>query len=306
MGDTEIMQPGRAYIRDGTLTKVCRKDRKKRHFFLFNDVLLYSYEMPNKHYKFGREFPLSTVRLKDLPDNEGRKLYHAFQISSESKSFIVYAATPEEKKEWLDAITKSMACLDQRAKTFQNSTKKGKRLSTMAPVWVPDSEAKTCTVCGGKFTFTNRRHHCRQCGCLVCGTCSNYKKFLPGQGKSKQRVCEKCKSKPIEAFESGVLMRPENATKGINTTAANGTLHVPQEVDGLSASSDESDEEITFIDQEVAKFDYSPPETPVVNVSARKLGFKAGQTLNIIQKDDSGWWLAELSGDTGWVPASFF
>ena len=37
----QILQvPGRVFVREGTLVKVCRKGPKKRQFFLFNDVLV--------------------------------------------------------------------------------------------------------------------------------------------------------------------------------------------------------------------------------------------------------------------------
>lgn len=37
------------------------------------------------------------------------------------------------------------------------------------------------------------QHHCRQCGAVVCGPCSNKKLLLPGQGNGKAvRVCLQC------------------------------------------------------------------------------------------------------------------
>lgn len=41
-----------------------------------------------------------------------------------------------------------------------------------APAWQPDSAAAACFLCSTKFTFFNRRHHCRKCGRLVCADCS--------------------------------------------------------------------------------------------------------------------------------------
>ncbi|KAH3682852.1 hypothetical protein WICPIJ_006191 [Wickerhamomyces pijperi] len=42
-----------------------------------------------------------------------------------------------------------------------------------APIWQPDSDTKTCTLCSRKFTFWFRRHHCRKCGKVVCRLCSS-------------------------------------------------------------------------------------------------------------------------------------
>lgn len=42
----------------------------------------------------------------------------------------------------------------------------------MPPTWEPDKSASACPLCSSAFTFLNRRHHCRKCGRVVCGECS--------------------------------------------------------------------------------------------------------------------------------------
>lgn len=39
--------------------------------------------------------------------------------------------------------------------------------------WIPDNSATRCFQCGESFSFLNRRHHCRVCGRIFCGSCSN-------------------------------------------------------------------------------------------------------------------------------------
>ena len=39
--------------------------------------------------------------------------------------------------------------------------------------WLPDKFANACLSCRVPFTFFNRRHHCRCCGYIFCGTCSS-------------------------------------------------------------------------------------------------------------------------------------
>lgn len=41
------------------------------------------------------------------------------------------------------------------------------------PVWQNDEEVASCFLCHSKYTFFNRRHHCRKCGRVVCGNCSD-------------------------------------------------------------------------------------------------------------------------------------
>ncbi len=37
---------------------------------------------------------------------------------------------------------------------------------------MPDSASEHCLLCVDKFTYSNRRHHCRGCGILCCDLCS--------------------------------------------------------------------------------------------------------------------------------------
>ena len=60
-----------------------------------------------------------------------------------------------------------------------------------------DSESDHCLLCLDKFTMSNRRHHCRGCGVLVCMLCSTKKLYMTpasrGGSSSKQdRVCDGC------------------------------------------------------------------------------------------------------------------
>uniref|UniRef100_A0A1B6HET3 FYVE-type domain-containing protein n=3 Tax=Homalodisca TaxID=139475 RepID=A0A1B6HET3_9HEMI len=43
-----------------------------------------------------------------------------------------------------------------------------------------------------QFTVLNRRHHCRKCGAVVCGPCSNKRFLLPNQSSKPLRVCLNC------------------------------------------------------------------------------------------------------------------
>lgn len=59
--------------------------------------------------------------------------------------------------------------------------------------WVPDQEVKNCPVCHVAFggVLTLRKHHCRQCGRVVCNKCSDNLIDIPGP-HSKARVCDPC------------------------------------------------------------------------------------------------------------------
>lgn len=61
------------------------------------------------------------------------------------------------------------------------------------PRWIPDTEAPRCMSCDQAFTTFRRRHHCRNCGGVFCGVCSNTSAPLPKFGLIKAvRVCRDC------------------------------------------------------------------------------------------------------------------
>lgn len=53
----------------------------------------------------------------------------------------------------------------------------------------------------------------------------------------------------------------------------------------------------------VALYDYKPAIQD--GSSKAKLSFAAGEHIGVIFPDDSGWWLAELKGQKGWIPAGY-
>ncbi|XP_013784091.1 pleckstrin homology domain-containing family F member 2-like isoform X2 [Limulus polyphemus] len=175
---------GRVLVGEGVLTKMCRKKPKPRQFFLFNDILVYGNIVINKK-KYNKQhiIPLEEVKLENLADDGALK--NGWFIRTPTKSFAVYAATATEKSEWMAHITK---CLEDLLK------KTGKKQSTEhAAVWVPDGDATTCMHCRkSQFSMINRRHHCRKCGAVVCGPCSNKKFLIPSQSDKPLRVCLAC------------------------------------------------------------------------------------------------------------------
>jgi len=61
------------------------------------------------------------------------------------------------------------------------------------PLWVPDKEISHCGKCAAKFSFTNRKHHCRRCGNIFCNECCATKLLLPRMSfVDPVRVCLDC------------------------------------------------------------------------------------------------------------------
>lgn len=94
-----------------------------------------------------------------------------------------------------------------------------------APDWIGDGSSTTCLLCGTRFTFAVRRHHCRFCGMLVCGACSAAKfplreargasspTAIPGSPPKAARACDGCYNKActraskLEATPSELLQQ---------------------------------------------------------------------------------------------------
>lgn len=186
----KLLAPHRQFIKQGKLNKVCRNKDRMYHFFLFNDVILYASTYGSK-YSLHNQLPIdatfNVLWINEVGKYGQEKADRLFQIISAKKSFVVFGDTAEEAKEWFEVIHQAMIDQESRRKTHAHHNKQE---STSAAIWVPDTHQNNCTICNDKFTFVNRRHHCRRCGALVCGKCSKFK--LPNAEAVAQRACRTC------------------------------------------------------------------------------------------------------------------
>ncbi|KAH8267432.1 hypothetical protein KR018_001929, partial [Drosophila ironensis] len=89
------------------------------------------------------------------------------------------------------SIKDTMTILKAKGYTFPALTEADAMFTAdTAPNW---ADGKVCTRCRVEFTFTNRKHHCRNCGQVFCGQCSAKQCTLPKYGIEKEvRVCDGC------------------------------------------------------------------------------------------------------------------
>jgi len=88
-----------------------------------------------------------------------------------------------------------------------------------APKWIPDKDADTCMSCKtSKFTVVNRRHHCRNCGHVICGDCSKNKFLLASQSDEPLREDETANTDSSDESDTD-----ENAT-GSNVNDENDVI----------------------------------------------------------------------------------
>ncbi|GAM20354.1 hypothetical protein SAMD00019534_035300, partial [Acytostelium subglobosum LB1] len=201
-----LLAPLRAFVREGYLTKICRKEPKKRWFILFSDALVYGTKtettVANPIYKFHRLLPLANSKIVNLDDKDSKYKF-SFQIIHTTKSFTVFAENDLEKNNWITALELQLKFLSQNEGSVARMNRQYSNIkmilpksgeeekSTTAPVWIPDNEAVQCMECNSKFTAIRRRHHCRRCGNVVCGKCSDQSFKLDNHSKPV-RVCRSC------------------------------------------------------------------------------------------------------------------
>ncbi|WFD43629.1 hypothetical protein MPSI1_002292 [Malassezia psittaci] len=103
--------------------------------------------------------------------------------------------------------------------------------SYQAPVWVPDSLATRCARCVEPFTIWRRRHHCRLCGQVFCGSCCSAYVQVPTQVRHtadvRARTCLACYAYACESHQAHTPAQgpmtprskaPERAAHAVSST----------------------------------------------------------------------------------------
>lgn len=182
-----LLIPKRELIGEGVMLKICRRKPKQRHFFLFNDILVYGNIIIFKKKLISQHvFELESLTVEEVIGNENYPFQ--FKVMTPKKSFVICAATAEERMQWILHIRKNSKECERKtlARNLNND-------NSLSPVWIPDTEAMKCMSCLiTEFSWIQRRHHCRSCGNVVCSKCSQQKIHLPSQSNAPLRVCYRC------------------------------------------------------------------------------------------------------------------
>ncbi|KAK7912861.1 hypothetical protein WMY93_013072 [Mugilogobius chulae] len=194
-----LVDPDRVLIGEGRLMKQSRRGPQPKAFFLFNDMLVYGTIVINGRWFTKQKIvPLEDIVLEDLEN--GLQMKHQWLVKTPRKSFYVSAASTDEKQAWMEHIE---VC---KVRLLQSSSRRACEIFALP--WIPDPSSAICMRCTRKFTMTFRRHHCRKCGFLVCGTCSRGRAVIGNMHPTKrQRVCEQCHHGLIEREEEDRRVR---------------------------------------------------------------------------------------------------
>ncbi|XP_010219696.1 PREDICTED: FYVE, RhoGEF and PH domain-containing protein 5, partial [Tinamus guttatus] len=194
-GQSSLLQPGRIFVKEGTLMKVSGKKWHPRHLFLMNDVLLYTYPQKDGKYRLKSTLAVSGMKVS-CPLTE--KSQNILKIENDEHCLTLSASSSSERDDWYSCISRHIPddCKAQNTSTFHTSVELRERLGIplgeRPPTLVPVSHVMMCMNCGCDFTLTLRRHHCHACGKIVCRNCSRNKypmKYLKDQAA---KVCDSC------------------------------------------------------------------------------------------------------------------
>uniref|UniRef100_A0A668A016 FYVE, RhoGEF and PH domain containing 5a n=1 Tax=Myripristis murdjan TaxID=586833 RepID=A0A668A016_9TELE len=183
-GQKNLLQPGRVFVKEGTLMKVSRKSRQPRHLFLMNDVLLYTYPQQDGKY-----------RLKNTLSLTGMKVRYRDVVTP----FALLCSSCSEREDWFYTLTRTVSEHARGPVGFsscQGEARERLRLSLgeKAPTLVPVSHVVMCMNCTSDFSLTLRRHHCHACGRIVCRSCSRNRYPLKYMKDRMAKVCDHCYS----------------------------------------------------------------------------------------------------------------
>eukprot|EP01035_Chromulina_nebulosa_P019391 gene19391-25260_t len=174
-------QTNRKFLKEGNLQKQCRRGRKEFKYWLFSDKLLYGELNGLGSYRVNRQILFTEMRITSTDTVENHE--RSFLIESKAKSFVTWAKDVSERNEWYNAIMDAMLANNDMIK----------ETTGIAPLWTPDSAQSNCEECNVLFNLMTRRHHCRNCGKLLCGGCSIYRCMVPHVNpNNKVRVCVNC------------------------------------------------------------------------------------------------------------------
>ncbi|XP_072815213.1 FYVE, RhoGEF and PH domain-containing protein 3 isoform X2 [Vicugna pacos] len=269
-GEEDIVNPANELIKEGQILKLSAKNgtAQDRHLFLFNSMILYcvpKLRLMGQKFSVREKMDISGLQVQDIVKPNAA---HTFLITGKKRSLELQTRTEEEKKEWIQVIEATIEKHKQNSQTFKtfsgsfgqdedsSLTPDSSMVSTNseAPTVVPnsgggtagleprrgssktrrDKEKQGCRSCGETFnSITKRKHHCKLCGAVICGKCSEFK----AEHGRQSRVCRECfQAQPVASSRPEEHGEPKQSTEPVAEDTLPSLLCGPLQVsDGSTA-----------------------------------------------------------------------
>ncbi|XP_041638988.1 FYVE, RhoGEF and PH domain-containing protein 5-like isoform X2 [Cheilinus undulatus] len=233
LGQRDLLQPGRVFVKEGTLMKVSRKSRQPRHLFLMNDVLLYTYPQQDGKYRLKNTLPLTGMKVsKPILENA----LNALRIEVSDISITLSASSFIEREDWFYTLSRTVTEHSRGTSAFNSCLGETRdclhlSLGEKAPTLVPVSQVMMCMNCTSDFSLTLRRHHCHGCGRIVCRSCSRNRYPLKYMNDRMAKVCDHCYSElkkrggDVSSLSCKGSPRPNRSSRPLSAVFQN--IHPP-------------------------------------------------------------------------------
>uniref|UniRef100_G1N1Y7 FYVE, RhoGEF and PH domain containing 3 n=1 Tax=Meleagris gallopavo TaxID=9103 RepID=G1N1Y7_MELGA len=227
-GEEDIVNPANELIKEGHIQKLSAKNgtAQDRYLFLFNSMVLYcvpKLRLIGQKFSVREKMDIGGLQVQEIAK---QNVAHTFSITGKKRSLELQARTEEEKREWIQVIQATIEKHKQNSETFRafnssfsqeeehlpDSSVSMSIASTSSVESMPgadsgafggsdscrkfskskrDKEKQACKSCSESFnSITKRRHHCKQCGAVICAKCSEFKPLA--DNSRHNRVCKEC------------------------------------------------------------------------------------------------------------------
>uniref|UniRef100_A0A8C8RM97 FYVE, RhoGEF and PH domain containing 3 n=1 Tax=Pelusios castaneus TaxID=367368 RepID=A0A8C8RM97_9SAUR len=254
-GEEDIVNPANELIKEGHIQKLSAKNgtAQDRYLFLFNSMVLYcvpKLRLIGQKFSVREKMDIAGLQVQEIVK---QNVAHTFSITGKKRSLELQARTEEEKREWIQVIQATIEKHKQNSETFRafNSSfsqeddhlPDSSIVSTSSVESMPgadgfsadacrkssktkrDKEKQACKSCSESFnSITKRKHHCKQCGAVICAKCSEFKPLA--DNSRHNRVCKDCFLLPsaVSGAESLGEQKKKTAIEKQNILAAENSL----------------------------------------------------------------------------------
>eukprot|EP01103_Thecamoeba_quadrilineata_P008750 TRINITY_DN18481_c0_g1_i1.p1 TRINITY_DN18481_c0_g1~~TRINITY_DN18481_c0_g1_i1.p1 ORF type:complete len:534 (-),score=108.77 TRINITY_DN18481_c0_g1_i1:206-1807(-) len=123
----KIIQPSRLFVREATFVKLSPKGKEQeRHFFLFNDLILWAKMVDKGRYHYRGEISIDLLLSSDIikPEytNENKYAFEICRLDKKKKKYVIYTTKKAEKEEWLELLSKYHDIYQENSKKRPGTT----------------------------------------------------------------------------------------------------------------------------------------------------------------------------------------